>query len=80
MVPYWVHIPKRIFESIAGEEVDFVTEKGFSLTNGTGGVPELSSEEDQKLGIQKILNTSKRADLLILLAGGDEFTAKEGFF
>lgn len=71
---------KKDFESIAGEEVDFVTEKGFSLTNGTGGVPELSSDEDQKLGIQKILNISKRADLVILLAGGDEFTAKEGFF
>lgn len=68
------------FESIAGSRIRFIEEKGFSLTNGAGAIPELESEEVQRNGIRKIVNASRKADLVILFAGGDEYTAKESFF
>ena len=71
---------KAEFESIAGENVQFIEEKGFDLTNRVGGIPNLTSEEEQLIGIQKILNASKSADMILLFVGGDEFTSKEAFF
>ncbi len=71
---------KTDFESITGKTVSYVGERGYDLTNGVGGIPQLTTEKEQLEGINKIVNTSKGADIIVLLAGGDEFTAKEGFF
>ena len=71
---------KSDFEMVTGENVQFVEEKGFSLTNEASAIPEISTEREQKQGIQKILNISRQADIVFLFAGGDEYTAKEGFF
>lgn len=69
---------ERDFSKVAGEEVTFVSEKGFTLTNETGGVPELSPANDQ--AIRKMVKMARKADLVVLFLGGDEFTAKEAFF
>lgn len=71
---------KEEFAAVTGSKVRYVTEKGFELTNGQGGVPELMPEAEQRNGIRKIINVAKSADVIFALVGGDEFTAKEGFF
>ncbi|MBB3696627.1 glycoside hydrolase family 3 C-terminal domain-containing protein [Flammeovirga yaeyamensis] len=71
---------KEQFASIVGENITLVTEKGFDLTNGRGGIPELTKENIQKEGIEKIINTAKSADVIVAVVGGDDFTSKEGFF
>lgn len=71
---------KSDFETIVGENIQFVAEKGFDLTDGKRGIPNLTVEEKQLEGIEKIVNTSKESDLIVLFVGGDEYTAKEGFF
>lgn len=71
---------KPDFETVADANLQFVEEKGFDLTNGVKGVPSVTLEDKQREGIQQIINTSKSADVIVLFAGGDEFTAKEGFF
>ncbi|MGQ1783598.1 MULTISPECIES: glycoside hydrolase family 3 N-terminal domain-containing protein [unclassified Saccharicrinis] len=76
---YNEHI-KTDFETIAGNRVKFVGEKGYDLTNGVKGVPQLTTEEKQLKGIDKIVKTAKAADVIVLFAGGDGFTSKEGFF
>ncbi|GGZ25215.1 beta-glucosidase [Echinicola pacifica] len=68
------------FSSIAGNKISFITEKGFELTNGEGGVPELLSEAEQREGIERILAAAQQAEVIMAFVGGDEFTAKEGFF
>jgi len=69
---------KEMFQSIAGNNVKFIAEKGFHLTNEKGGAPELL-ERDPK-AIAKLVNTAKGADVAILFLGGDEYTAKEAYF
>lgn len=71
---------KASFEAIAGSKVEFVTEKGFDLTDEVRGVPNLTAESKQLKGIDKIVKTAKKADAILLFAGGDGYTAKEGFF
>lgn len=71
---------KDEFEIASGENVRYVSEKGFDLTDGARGIPELITEKEQRAGIRKIINVAKSADVIFALVGGDEFTAKEGFF
>ncbi|WP_044209425.1 glycoside hydrolase family 3 N-terminal domain-containing protein [Flammeovirga sp. OC4] len=68
------------FAAIVGENVSMVSEKGFDITNGRRGVPELTEEKIQREGINKIVATAKEADVIVAVVGGDEFTSKEGFF
>lgn len=68
------------FEQVDGMRAIFISEKGFDLTNGIGGVPELSSQEEMERGIAKIVSKSQKSDIIVLLVGGDEFTAKEASF
>ncbi len=83
------------FESVAGESVEFVAQKGFPLTNqqgkadgdGDGPVGELDvvgvqlvSAERSDRGIAQILDVVKTADMVILFVGGDPFTSREAFF
>lgn len=69
---------KAMFESVAGNNIKFVAEKGFNLTNGDSAIPELL-ERDPK-SISKLVNISKSADVTILFLGGDEYTSKEAYF
>ena len=69
---------KAMFETVAGKNVQFVSEKGFHLTNEKGGAPELL--ERDPVAIEKLVNTASEADVSILFLGGDEFTAKEAYF
>lgn len=86
---------KRYFEQVAGDDVRFVVEKGFPLTNqqgkadgdGDGPIGELDvvgvqlvSKERSDTGIKKILNVARSADVVILFVGGDPFTSREAFF
>ncbi|MEM6522636.1 MAG: glycoside hydrolase family 3 N-terminal domain-containing protein [Bacteroidota bacterium] len=68
------------FSEVAGKNVRFFTEKGFDLTNETGGVPEMTSKVTQRAGIGKIVDVARSADVILAMVGGDEFTAKEGYF
>nr|WP_294897623.1 glycoside hydrolase family 3 N-terminal domain-containing protein [uncultured Pedobacter sp.] len=69
---------KLDFEKIAGKSVQFIAEKGFDLTNKAPDVPVLNT--NTKPGVDKLLAIAQDADLCVLFLGGDEFTAKEGFF
>lgn len=69
---------KALFESVTGNSITYVAEKGFHLTDETGGAPKLL--ERDKNAIDKLVNTAKSADINILFLGGDEFTSKEAFF
>lgn len=68
------------FESVIGGDVRFVAEQGFELTDRVAGIPQENTLAKQKAGVKKILAASEQADLILLFVGGDEFTAKEGFF
>ncbi|WP_282035731.1 glycoside hydrolase family 3 N-terminal domain-containing protein [Saccharicrinis aurantiacus] len=68
------------FKKVAGSDYSFVAEKGYALTNGVKGAPTLTSEKDCKKGISKITRVARNADVIVLFAGGDEFTSKEAFF
>ncbi len=68
------------FEEVAGDRAVFVEEKGFSLTDGSRGAPNLSDPKENLKGISKILNVAKQSDVVVLFVGGDEFTSKEAFF
>ncbi len=66
------------FEKIAGNQFVFTAEKGFDLTDKDSSVPNLNTET--KSGFDKLISMAKDADLCVLFLGGDEYTAKEGFF
>lgn len=68
------------FEKIINDQVNFVTEKGYDLTNGVKGSPTLTTEADVRKGIERIERKVKGADVILLFAGGDEYTAKEAYF
>lgn len=68
------------FQSVAGSEVEFAAEKGFALTNGDIFYPDLLTPEQCEEGLKKAVAAAEQADVCILFAGGDEFTAKEAFF
>ena len=69
---------KEMFESVTGNNIKYVVEKGFSLTDEKGGAPKLL-EKDPK-AIANLVNIAKNSDVVILFLGGDEFTSKEAFF
>lgn len=69
---------KEMFESAVGNDIQFVAEKGFHLTDEKKGVPNLL-ESDPK-DIAKLVNMARNADVSILFLGGDEHTSKEAFF
>jgi beta-glucosidase len=68
------------FEGVAGDNYEFVAEKGFELTDGDRSIPELTATDVMEEGIQKILGETQSADVIVLFLGGDEFTSKESFF
>ncbi|PQJ76589.1 glycoside hydrolase family 3 N-terminal domain-containing protein [Polaribacter glomeratus] len=69
---------KAMFETVAGKNVSFISEKGFQLTDEKGGAPKLL-ERDPK-AIANLVNIAQNADVTILFLGGDEFTSKEAYF
>ena len=68
------------FELVAGNDYEFIVERGFVLTDGDHAVPQLTPVEAMEEGIRKIVTRSEDADVIILFLGGDQFTAKEAFF
>ncbi|RED47820.1 glycoside hydrolase family 3 N-terminal domain-containing protein [Seonamhaeicola aphaedonensis] len=69
---------KEAFESVAGDKVSFVAEKGYELTNRNSKHPELTPRNDAAL--DKMVELAKDADVSILFVGGDRFTAQEATF
>ncbi len=69
---------KEMFESVTGNNMIYVAEKGFHLTDEQGGAPMLL-ENDPK-AITNLVNIARKSDVVILFLGGDEFTSKEAFF
>ena len=69
---------RSTFESVAGENVSFVAEKGYELTNRDSKHPELTPRDGEAL--DKMVELAKEADLAILFVGGDRFTAQEATF
>ena len=66
------------FLQVAGPGVSFVAERGFALTDGDPSVPTLNTDTDAAVG--RLVDRARGADVVVLFLGGDEFTAKEGFF
>lgn len=58
--------------------VDFVAEQGFKLTDEQQAVPEVNKHT--AAGLDKLVDIARTADVNVLFLGGDEYTAKEGFF
>lgn len=71
---------EKYFNEIAGNRFKFISEKGYNLTDGQKSIPTLTSDAKCKAGIKKIIKTARKSDLVLLFAGGDEFTSKEAFF
>jgi beta-glucosidase len=71
---------EKYFNKIAGSRFRFISEKGYDLTDGQMAVPTLTPEAECKAGIKKIVKTARKSDLVLLFAGGDEYTSKEAFF
>lgn len=69
---------QRMFQSVSGNNITFVSEKGFNLTDGNTGVPKLL-KTDPKV-IDNMVAMAKDSDMAVLFLGGDEFTSKEAFF
>ena len=69
---------QSMFESVAGSDIQFVTEKGFQLTDQTKGNPNLL--ERDPAAIDKMIGLARQSDMSILFLGGDEYTAKEAYF
>ena len=69
---------KEMFESVAGDNIKFIAEKGFQLTNQKGGAPQLLDRDPKAMA--SLVNKAKSADVSILFLGGDEYTSKEAYF
>lgn len=65
------------FQKIA-PRVDFIAEQGFKLTDEQRAIPEVNT--DTEAGMDRLLELAAGADVNVLFLGGDEHTAKEGFF
>ena len=68
----------EMFKSVAGDNVKFVAEKGFHLTDEKKGTPNVLDRNPKALA--KMVNLARNADVVVLFLGGDEFTAKEAYF
>ena len=69
---------QAMFESVVGSDIQFVSEKGFQLTDQKKGNPNLL--ERDPVTIDKMVSIANNADVCILFLGGDEYTAKEAYF
>jgi beta-glucosidase len=68
------------FERVAGDDYEFVAEKGFELTDGGQSIPKPAATDVMEEGIRKIVSETQSADVIVLFLGGDEFTSKEAYF
>jgi beta-glucosidase len=69
---------KEMFQNVVDNNIQFIAEKGFSLTNEKGGAPKIL--ERNPAAIDRLLNIAKESDIVVLFLGGDEFTSKEAYF
>lgn len=68
---------EKHFSSIA-TDYNFISDKGFSLTDENRIVPQLKYTPEET--IQAMVKKAEKADVVVLFLGGDEYTAKEAFF
>ena len=66
------------FAAHAPENTTFISDRGFALTDGAGNIPVLNTETTA--AVDRMVSSAEEADVVILFLGGDEFTAKEGYF
>jgi len=71
---------EKYFNEVAAGRFNFIAEKGYDLTDGKKSVPTLTPKEECEAGIKKIVKAARKSDLVLIFAGGDEFTSKEAFF
>lgn len=83
---------KAAFEAMYGDEIKFVVERGFALTNEKGRTSgdgdgefnkhglHLLPHEDCLPGIERIMQVARKADVIVAYVGGDAFTAKEAYY
>jgi beta-glucosidase len=69
---------QEMFQSVSGEQITYVSEQGFELTNGDKAQPKVLEKDPE--AISKMVNMARNSDMSILFLGGDEFTAKEAYF
>lgn len=69
---------QEMFEQVTRGSVEYVSAKGFALTDGKRGRPTLLPRDEKK--IAALVEKAKSADVAILFLGGDENTSKEAFF
>ncbi|WP_242204060.1 glycoside hydrolase family 3 N-terminal domain-containing protein [Aestuariivivens insulae] len=69
---------KAMFKSVVEDNITFVAEKGFHLTDEKGGEPKLLERDGKAL--DNLVNIARSSDIVVLFLGGDEFTSKEAFF
>lgn len=69
---------QEMFESVSPDNVTYVAEQGFELTDGDRAQPKALEKDPE--AISKMVNMARNSDLAILFLGGDEFTAKEAYF
>ncbi|WP_116106088.1 glycoside hydrolase family 3 N-terminal domain-containing protein [Lewinella sp. IMCC34191] len=66
------------FAEVAGAGVTLVSDAGFELTDGAEAIPVLN--DDTAADVDRLVELARDADVVVLFLGGDEHTAKEGFF
>ncbi|MFK7932539.1 MAG: glycoside hydrolase family 3 N-terminal domain-containing protein [Saprospiraceae bacterium] len=66
------------FQKVAGNQLTFTANQGFKLTDEIKSIPNLLPT--QPATIKQMVKQAKKADVVVLFLGGDEHTAKEGFF
>lgn len=64
--------------AVPNNNISFVVDQGFDLTNKKGGAPSVLPRNEKAL--DALVNKAKTADVNILFLGGDEFTSKEAYF
>jgi beta-glucosidase len=71
---------KKRFEKVISDDIQFVALKGFELTDKDPNVAKLTDAEENRKGIQEILNTTTNADVYVVFLGGDRYTTREANF
>jgi len=72
----------KTFQSAFSSDTDFISEKGFVLTDADKKRPSLIPPDDKANleGFNLALQAAKKSDAVIMFLGGDEHTAREAYF
>ena len=70
----------RALAKQGGKSQQFLMGEGYELTDKGHAVPNLNTAQAYQTALAKDLSIAKKVGLAILYLGGDEYTAKEGFY